>query len=126
VQVPETYVQPWLEHVDGPSWLHGVIVPVHVVVPGTQAHPDVHVPCDVYVLHAAGTPEHVPPRPASPGVQVQLSAVHSVWLLLIVLVQVLHGSGAGLLTHVPVPVDGVQPWHSEPPHSDVGQEAHEE
>lgn len=51
------------------SPLHGVTVPVHVVVPFVQKHPLVHVPEDVYVVHAAGVPEHVPPAPDATHVQ---------------------------------------------------------
>jgi hypothetical protein len=61
------------------SWLHGVIVPVQVVVAGCQLQPLVHSPCCVYVLHAFGVPAQFPPMPASAGVHVQPSAVHAAW-----------------------------------------------
>jgi hypothetical protein len=82
----------------------------------------VQVACDRNVLHGDGLPPHVPPTPASFGVQVQPAAVHCAELLTFALVYVAQPLGVP----VQAPVVKVQPWHSEPPHNDVGHDAHVE
>jgi hypothetical protein len=102
--------------------LQGVIVPVHG--PSCQLQPAVaQTACVEYVLHADGVvPVHVPPTPPSPPVQVQPSATHWLWKLVVALVQSTHGSGVPL--HVAAPA--VQPWQLVPPHDDDGHCAHVE
>jgi hypothetical protein len=113
-------LHPWFEQfAELPlSWSHDVIVPVHVVVPGCQTHPLVHVAAELNVLHSAGTPEQLPPTPLSYGVHVHPSATQGPWLFATLLLRRTHA--LGLPVHAPAGVTGVQPWHSLLPQSDTG------
>ncbi len=62
----------------------------------------------------------VPPTPESSTAQVQPSATHGAWLLMVVLVHVLQTSGVP--RQLPGPVMSVQPWQSVLPHDEVGHD----
>jgi hypothetical protein len=123
VQAAPVSVQPWFEHAVPVRLLHGVIVPVHVLVPGIQEQPlFVQIDCELLcVEHAVGVPAHVPPTPVA--VHVHPSSWHCVMLFTVALVQYVHVSGVP--EHVPV-CTRVHPWHSMPPQRLVGHVAHVE